>query len=361
MIFVIDWNKRVVINLVLLVSFINFYFFAGAQTVSVVKDGVIYRGFGSASEPYATVTALNQDYIFPDILTFDDEIEIDNTIYKVTEVTPYAFANNKNLKKVKLGTNIRSVYNYAFSGSSISDIDLNKNVNVGFYAFEKTSNLKSIFLPENVGLGPFSFRSSGIKDVYVSKGVIIEHGALACPEMETLIFAPDYNGMIHRYTFGYNMVKELTIPGKMQVEDMAFVGFYNLERLVFKAGVDDSTRFAFATYLFYDSDNLKEVVCENPIPPCIPAEMFKQIQYQNSILKVPAGSIQLYKDAEGWTLFSVIEESAGVPDIEIEAAEIVSTEYYNIMGQKITSPALGQITIVRNIYSNGKVEIGKRL
>lgn len=48
-------------------------------------------------------------------------------------------------------------------------------------------------------------------------------------------------------------------------------------------------------------------------------------------------------------------------DAEMESAQIISKEYYNIMGQRIMSPTLGQVIIVFNTYSNGKIEIYKQL
>ena len=79
-------------------------------------------------------------------LTVPDTIKVDGTTYKITEIGKDAWKNNKNLKKIVLGKNVKTIGAGAFSGcSKLRTVVIGKNVSkIGKKAFYKCKKLKSI-------------------------------------------------------------------------------------------------------------------------------------------------------------------------------------------------------------------------
>ena len=74
------------------------------------------------------------------------EIKFKMKRYKVTAIAANAFRNNKKMKSVKIGNNVRKIGNNAFRGCSrLQNVYIGKNVRqIGKYAFYKCKNLKEI-------------------------------------------------------------------------------------------------------------------------------------------------------------------------------------------------------------------------
>ncbi len=56
-----------------------------------------------------------------------------------------------------------------------------------------------------------------------------------------------------------------------------------------------------------------------------------------------------------------VNRTSGVDEFGIDAPEAVSTEYFDLQGARIVSPAPGAIVIVRTVYSDGTVTTAKRV
>lgn len=85
-------------------------------------------------------------------ITIPDTITINEIKYKVTSVSTNAFANNKKLTKVTIGSNIISIGKNAFSGcSKLTTVIIGKNVTtIGDNAFYKCTELKKITIPAKI-------------------------------------------------------------------------------------------------------------------------------------------------------------------------------------------------------------------
>lgn len=71
-------------------------------------------------------------------------------------------------------------------------------------------------------------------------------------------------------------------------------------------------------------------------------------------LYVPIGTKNQYTLRQGWTWFTVIEESeraGNVSAINISTTNCKNASFYNLQGQRITNPQRGQLVIVR--YADG--------
>lgn len=119
-----------------------------------------------------------------DITNIEDEIPL-NLNYNLTYLGDYAFANNANLKNVKIGRSLETIGSGAFDGCEALEIvdfteaETLKNINEK--AFNKT-NLKSVELPESVktiGNNAFS-NTKNLERVALNKGLTsIGKGAFA--------------------------------------------------------------------------------------------------------------------------------------------------------------------------------------
>lgn len=56
-----------------------------------------------------------------------------------------------------------------------------------------------------------------------------------------------------------------------------------------------------------------------------------------------------------------VNRTSGVDEFGIDAPEVVSTEYFDLQGARIASPAPGAIVIVRTVYSDGTATTAKRV
>ena len=109
------------------------------------------------------------------------------------------------------------------------------------------------------------------------------------------------------------------------------------------------------------STNLQSLRMKSTTPPTI-TDDFKNSFYLNTIVYVPAGTIELYKNAEKWKNFWNIREwdiSSGIKGIPSEAECKHEVIRYNSIGQKIYSQEPGLNIILYNDGTAKKVLIKK--
>ena len=81
-----------------------------------------------------------------------DTVKINGTTYTVTSVSNNAFKNNKKIKSIVIGNNVKTIGENAFMGcSNLESVTIGKNVtNIKAKAFYKCKKLKSITIPSKV-------------------------------------------------------------------------------------------------------------------------------------------------------------------------------------------------------------------
>lgn len=104
-------------------------------------------------------------------VTIPDSVVAKGVTYKVASVADGAFAGNKSLTKVKMGSNITSIGKNAFNGcSKLTSVTIGKNVTIiGDKAFYKCSRLGKIVIPEKVNkIGKHAFyKCSKLKSITI--------------------------------------------------------------------------------------------------------------------------------------------------------------------------------------------------
>ncbi|MBP5455902.1 MAG: leucine-rich repeat protein [Paludibacteraceae bacterium] len=139
------------------------------------------------------------------------EMQKDGKSYKVVKINDYAFAKKKKLKKVVLPDTIECIGDYAFSESSLTEIEVPTSVKlIKKYAFDDCSQLTKVTLLEgleNIEKSAFSGASS-LKSITIPEGIKVIRGGTfyECKKLE-----------------------EVNLPSS--IEDIEEGAFFNCEKL----------------------------------------------------------------------------------------------------------------------------------
>lgn len=127
-----------------------------------------------------------------------------------------------------------------------------------------------------------------------------------------------------------------------------------------------STLETLGNVAFYSCWNLETIKCAAVVPPVIAQgeAAFTDDNYKDATLFVPSEGYDAYKAANEWKEFMNIQwtgdkpPSVGVEGIGID--ELGSDAvYYNLQGQRISTPAVGQVVIEKTASSIRKIVYGK--
>ena len=176
-----------------------------------------------------------------DVIVVPDEMQKNGESYKVVTIAGYAFAKKKKLQKVVLPETVESIADYAFSESSITEIEIPSSVReiknyafdgcaqlerltladglsvLGKNVFSGCSSLKSVRIPDSIKSIPAStfFKCTALQQVELPENLeSIESGAFAnCTSLEH-IELPKYVGKIASNAFA---------DSKCEVDDREFM------------------------------------------------------------------------------------------------------------------------------------------
>lgn len=175
---------------------------------------------------------------------------------------------------------------------------------IGSQAFLKTSQLKTIEIPENVStIGQEAFRESGITTVKLPNGVtnIASRAFYYCPELTEVITYgtmsnEDPNAMIHAYCLeGCPKLTRFEIPQSIRILGQGLLGGNRkVTQLTIPANV---TQINFSAF---NNTGIKEVKVEGTTPPQVLERVWYGFPDDITIIRVPAESVDKYKNANGW-------------------------------------------------------------
>lgn len=312
----------------------------------------------------------------------------------VNELQQACFSECSGLQAIVLPNSITTIEEDAFDGcTSLTDITLpNKLETISDYMFSNCTALEHITIPESVttiGYGAFCYDDhllsinihdnvtsigescffdceamteanigSGLEDmgknafkfcealqnINVSKdnkNYASVDGALYDKDITSLILLPANN--CEEYTtpatvtnIGDNAaitnmrLKKLTIGENVTtIGEEAFEKCDNLEYIYIGSNVTTLGEDAF-----FMCEAIKELHSMTKEPLEIDTYMFWDVDKEQCTLYVPAGSIDLYKAAEGWKEFTKIEEADtnGIPEISTPANRVT---VYDVHGEKV--------------------------
>jgi len=121
-------------------------------TIDTSDDGKATYKVTTADLTNGTVTYVAPTNKKATTVTIPDTVVMDGVTYKVTSVEKGAFKNNKKIKKVTIGKNVKTIGKEAFSGcTKLKTVKLGGSVtSIGDKAFYKNTTLTSISLPSKV-------------------------------------------------------------------------------------------------------------------------------------------------------------------------------------------------------------------
>jgi hypothetical protein len=136
---------------------------------------------------------------------------------------------------------------------------------------------------------------------------------------------------------GCSSLKSITIPnGVTTIGTNVFANCENLTSVIFPASLTD-----IGKYTFLNCNNLSELVNFNPEPQQV-TDVFRELQFDGCILRVPAASVSAYQTAEDWDQFKNIVALETGLTLEFDKKELfllkdesskitVSIEYLTLM------------------------------
>ncbi len=181
----------------------------------------------------------------------------------VVSIGAGAFEGNTTMQTVELNTNILRIGDYAFKDcTALVEIDKFKAVEtIGISAFEGCTSLASFKLPDAVTLIPERCFAdcSALKEIDVHKNIksVAKDALVGSAYEKSLANGPLYLGRIV-YSYKGNG-KTMEIPKDISIiEDGAFLGNTNLEKITFGYDVEE-----IGDYAFQNCTNLKTVVIDD--------------------------------------------------------------------------------------------------
>ena len=270
-------------------------FFRCSGLISIeIPNSVTYIG-GNAFQYCTSLTTvkLPDSLTYLDAYAFSDDSSLNsiNIPNSITTLNRGTFWRCSNLTSIDIPDSVTSIDEIVFSGcSALSSINLpNSIISIGGYAFASCANLSRVEIPNSI--------------------TTIEEGTFSNCTGLTSIELPNTITSIGVIAFNKcNSLTKIEIPNSViSIGEYAFIGCSNLEKITCYA--------------------IEPPLCEENTFPEYTADLY-----------VPTESIDLYKSADVWQLFSTIlpiGEVSGIEAINCENAS--SYNVYDLKGRLILS------------------------
>ena len=294
----------------------------------------------------------------------------------VTTISNRTFENCRSLTSITISDGVTTIDYYAFGGcTGLTSVTIPESVTaIGDMAFFYCTGLTSITIPNSVqtiGEGAFDgcSRLTEFKGKFASdygRCLIVNNTLIAfapkCGVAEYTI--PDGITAIGASAFaGCDSLTSITIPNSVtSIGSFAFSGCDSLTSITIPKSVT-----SIGSSAFFNCHNLTSVTAYNPTPVNIvitdewdyPYFAFERVDCANCKLYVPKGSVEAYRNAEGWSEFGEIlpiDESSAITEIQQDNADGHVT-VYNLQGVLVleTDDAADLKTLQSGAYIvNGK-------
>lgn len=226
----------------------------------------------------------------------------------VKSLGTYAFIECKSLEKVVLGSLLDTIPADCFESCvKLKDINFPSTLKgIGKFAFNECQALDSIVVPEGVTtLAGYCFgKCEGAKKAVIPESVTsLGDGVLgACTGLKS-VQLPSHLTELPEFILGYCAgLKEYEVGDNVEkIGNEAFTYCLGLEKITLPASLRE-----IGTDAFKKTPVLQTVVTKALVPPT--GAVFTDSTYAQGILYVPAGTLQAYSTASGWSKFAHIQE-----------------------------------------------------
>ena len=278
----------------------------GAIYEGTDKDNLAYSKNGVSSLPLLTVqlpqgiTTLG-DYAFYKCTSLTS-IDLPD---KVTSIGGFAFTACNALESIDLPDGLESIGNNAFAGcNSLTSIDLPEGLkSIETYTFYNCTSLTSITLPDGLeSIGNYAFQSCILLTSIDLPEGLKSTGNSAFMNCTSLTSIDLPEGLT---TIGNNAFSKCTALTSIDLPDgVTTIGnsaFYNCTSLTSIDLPEGLT--SIGVYAFQSCTSLTTVTCQATGVPDLGVDAFKDCSKLANIY-VPAGSVDDYKAATGWSEYS---------------------------------------------------------
>lgn len=283
----------------------------------------------------------------------------------VEEIGYMAFVNCKSLTgKVVLPTTLKRINGGAFFSTKITECNFPDGLEeIGDAAFYAT-RLQEAILPNSCqsfqGSDHFALNYE-LEKVRFPEGlkIIPESFVDNCIKLTEFIMPNSIEEIGDRAFWQCGKLQELKLSSNLK--SIGLEGLYyckGLETICFPSSLETLGAESCEYW-----KNVKSIYCAAKIPPvCIDSELnpgstpfgdygddFVNRTPQETLIYVPIGSAELYRNAWGWNYFTNFIEtdnfpSSGINNVVIDGKED-NTDYYNLLGRKVENPTFGTIYI----------------
>ena len=298
----------------------------------------------------ATVKGLNADG--PVNVVIPESTEKDGSHYTVTGISASAFAGNVFLRSVTIPSTVNNIAPGAFKGcanlETVNYYPVTVNTTTGHHANPVFSNCPKF---KNLNIG------ETVQEIpkYMFKAIDIE--TLSIPDnVETLLsdcFADCYKlaeirlgrgvWSIECASFAFGSSSALSTKIYCNARDISYyrglnggtgryMPFSNRTVASIEFGPDVER---LADYAFTDVSGVSDIYCNSTTPPMVAnGNVLKSVNKSTCTLHVPAGSLELYRNAYFWRDFYNIKgDLSGIDGVVVE--DNTHMEVYNLNGLKV--------------------------
>lgn len=233
----------------------------------------------------------------------------------VRTLPAFCFAGCEDLKEVRFekGSQCTAIGEYCFAECiSLRIIELPENIaTVGEGCFRECRSLERLKVPDSITILPkeFCHRCVGLKEVRLP-AKLKDIGSFAFAGCEALERVTLPSTLSHIGSNAFSLCRSLSgavIPdGVKELESYAFAGCTALTSLKLPTRKD-----MLGELIVADCPSLMEIIEPSPLPPGFDCNSYlfepdDTAAYERCALRVPAGSIHLYRQSPSWGLFTNI-------------------------------------------------------
>ena len=274
----------------------------------------------------------------------------------ISELSPLLFKGCSSLTNIEIPNSVTMINRLAFENcSELTFVDIPNSVTSIRGAFSGCTSLKKITIPnsvEELGGGTF-YGCTKLTDVVLPENIGTIEGNLfsGCVKLANIDLS--HVGRILENAF-YNCrsLTSITIGVGNSIGANAFEYCTNLASVIIKYGDDDgyyNTRY-IGERAFY-CERLMSVVCLINFPQTIKGisdqkSTFHPNTFNKGTLYVPNGSLERYKNTQGWRDFKNIIEVDPTDIRIVEISKNEKTPIFDLSGRVIKKPHNG-INIVK--------------
>ncbi len=223
------------------------------------------------------------------------------------------------------------------------------------YAFAECRSLKCVELPESIThLGSFAFACTGIVS-FRMPGSVTSVGMLSFFGNEQLVditLSPHLTALSKGMFSNCHRLRFLRVPESVITIDTQAVLYCSiLDRISLPASLQEIKHMAFA-----DNISLSAITVHALVPPAVEgSDVFARVDRESTVLHVPAGCLEAYRAAPVWSEFLDIRDDAvGIASaaaaplrwhvekhaIVVESTQAVPVTLYDAMGRQLLHTTL---------------------